>query len=185
MRTGRSGRRTKAWCRAEPTQVPLVQLLTCFADDRGYCCSLWSAQCTKAMDVRSTESADPLDHKRPSPQHVRRASSIPIPESRSEDCPVPDRPPSEIGFEHNPLSCIDHALENRILNPLAVIFAKPRDTAQPATPCLISCSHIVADKNHHDAITSRRRPDMSPGRPEYAACTASHISLITIEESGA
>ena len=63
-----------------------------------------------------------------------------------------------IGFRHktrpkdHPLGCIHDAFKNRILHPLAVIFAQSGHSAQSATTGFIASAHIVTDKDHHDVL---------------------------------
>ncbi|VTR65478.1 hypothetical protein DESC_340001 [Desulfosarcina cetonica] len=52
-------------------------------------------------------------------------------------------------FENGPLGRVDDALENRILDPLAVIFADLGYPAQTPRPFVFDRRHIVTHQNHH------------------------------------
>jgi len=73
--------------------------------------------------------------------------------------------------EHDPLRGVHDALEDGVLHPLPVIFAKPGHAAQSASSRVVACAYVVADKDHHAPITSRKRVDRRPGHREYAEPT--------------
>jgi hypothetical protein len=57
------------------------------------------------------------------------------------------------GAQHNPLSCVHKALEDRVLDTLSVVFAEACNSAQAAASCIVACADIVGDQDHHRRLS--------------------------------
>jgi hypothetical protein len=58
----------------------------------------------------------------------------------------------EASTKRNPLGWVNHALKDRVLNPLTMIFAQSGHAAQAASSRAISGAHVVAHKHQHNPI---------------------------------
>ena len=70
----------------------------------------------------------------------------------------------QAGSQNHPLGCIDETLKDRVLHSLSMIFAQAGYSAQTASSGIVASADIVADKNHHGRVISRRTRGRRRGR---------------------